>query len=120
VGSHPLNVRNPALVAVLVVLLAVAVAGAAGTQPAAPRRPWIGEACKQEFSTLCSDLPASSRREEVVECLKKHPEDLSPQCSEAISDRTKEQGQGMLPRHHGRRTGGGGSFGRDPSDESGY
>jgi hypothetical protein len=44
--------------------------------PGAPayKRPWIGDACKQEFSTLCSNLPSNSRRDAIVECLKQHAE----------------------------------------------
>jgi hypothetical protein len=58
-------------------------------RPGAPsyKRPWIGEACKQEFSTYCSSLPSNARREAIVDCLKQHAEDLSPSCTEAISDR---------------------------------
>ena len=59
------------------------------SRPGAPsyKRPWIGEACKQEFSTYCSTLPGNSRRDAIVECLKQHAEGLSPSCNEAISDR---------------------------------
>jgi hypothetical protein len=117
-----LDVRKATLVAAVVVSLAAAsVAGFAGAQRAAPRRPWIGEACKQEFSTLCGDLPLNSRREEIIECLKKHPENLSNECSEAISDRpegAQTPGQGMRGRHRGRGMGDSGSFGRGPYEGS--
>ncbi len=56
--------------------------------PGAPayKRPWIGEACKQEFSSFCSSLSNNSRREAIVECLKQHAADLSASCTEAVSD----------------------------------
>jgi len=74
--------------------------------PGAPayKRPWIGEACKQEFSTLCSNLPSNSRRDAIVDCLKQHSSALSPSCNEAISDRPegmKSGGRGR--RGHGER-----------------
>ena len=76
-------------------------------RPGAPayKRPWIGEACKQDFSTLCSSLPSNSRRDAVVECLKQHTDALSPSCSEAISDRPKGTGAeapGTRGGHGGR------------------
>jgi hypothetical protein len=69
--------------------------------PGAPayKRPWIGEACKQEFSTLCSNLPSNSRREAIVECLKQHSNALSASCNEAISDRP----EGPKAGAHGKR-----------------
>src|SRR5262245_19709706 len=50
------------------------------------KRPWIGEACKQEFLSLCTKLPNDSRRDAIVECLRQHAENLSPSCREAIYD----------------------------------
>src|SRR5712692_8075909 len=63
-------------------------AGAASESPRAPsaKRPWIGEACRNEFLTLCRQLPNDSRREAIVECLKAHPESLSHLCTEAMSE----------------------------------
>ena len=81
--------------------------------PRAPsaKRPWIGEACRSEFTTLCKDLPNDSRREVIVDCLKAHTDSLSHDCADAISDRA-EQTPGMRPGrnagHHGHRGGGAG------------
>jgi hypothetical protein len=113
--------RAAIFAALLVSPAAVSVAGSPRIQPTAPKRPWIGEACKQEFSTLCRELPVSSRREDIIDCLKKHSESLSRECSEAISDRpegTETPGQGLREHHRGHRMGAGGSFGRGPYDGS--
>jgi len=79
-------------------------------RPGAPayKRPWIGEACKQDFSTLCSSLPSNSRRDAIVECLKQHSGALSPSCNEAISDPPK----GMGAEAPGARGGHGGRHGQ--------
>jgi hypothetical protein len=103
--------------AALAGLAAAAVAHYAGAQQPLPKRPWIGEACKQEFSTLCGELPPNSRRDEIIECLKKHPDSLSHECSEAIADRpegARTPGPGRGAHHRGRRTGDGDSSGRGP------
>jgi len=65
------------------------------------KRPWIGEACKQDFSTLCSSLPSNSRRDAIVDCLKQHADALSPSCHEAISDPPKGMGAGASSPHGG-------------------
>jgi len=82
------------------------------------KRPWIGEACKEEFFNLCKDLPTNSRRDAIIDCLKAHPENLSHDCAEAITDRPAEA---QLARpghgaggHRGRRMGDGGSGDRGP------
>jgi Cysteine rich repeat len=112
---------NATVVAALAVSLAADSAVAfPGTQSATPKRPWIGEACKQEFSTLCSDLPVSSRREQIIECLKKHPESLSHECSEAIADRPGGPGQGRHERQRRGRMGDDTSYGRVLDDGSGF
>jgi len=115
--------RTITLGAALAALAIAEVAYAAGAQQQVlPKRPWIGEACKQEFTTLCGELPASSRREEIIDCLKKHPESLSHDCSEAISDRpeaARTPGLGRGGRRHGRRTGDGSSGDRGPFGGSG-
>ena len=113
--------RTIKLSAALAALAIGEVAYAAGAPPV-PKRPWIGEACKQEFTTLCGDLPASSRREEIVDCLKKHSESLSHDCSEAISDRpeaARTPGLGRGGHRRGRRTGGSDSGG-GPYGGSGF
>ncbi len=105
--------------ALLVSLAAASVArplSAQMTMPQ-PKHPWIGEACKQEFSTLCGALPLNSRRDEIIECLKKHPESLSHDCSEAIADHpegAQTPGRGRGGRHRGHRMGEGGSVGGGP------
>jgi hypothetical protein len=99
--------------AMLAVSLSVAAVAAAdpggplseGRAPAA-KRPWIGEACRNEFSTLCKDLPNDSRRDAVVACLKAHSDSLSHDCSEAISEGNGPKAVSQPGRHggrHGRR-----------------
>jgi len=65
------------------------------------KRPWIGEACKQDFSTLCSSLPTNSRRDAIVDCLKQHADALSPSCHEAISDPPRGMEAGASSAHGG-------------------
>ena len=57
------------------------------SSPPSRRPPWIGEACKEEFSSLCGHLPLNSQRDAIVQCLKEHQESLSQDCATAISDR---------------------------------
>lgn len=74
----------------------------------APKAPWIGSACKQDFQTNCPTLPANSKREDIVACLKSHQEVLSEECQSAIAERTPGYGQmaegrsghGMHGGHH--------------------
>jgi hypothetical protein len=104
-------------------LAAVSLAAPLRMEPPAPKRPWIGEACRQDFSTLCPEMSKSSRREDIVDCLKKHSDSLSRDCSEAISDRPEATGtprQGQGEHHRGHRMGSGGSFGRGPYDGSSF
>jgi hypothetical protein len=73
------------------------------------KQPWIGEACKEDFSTLCANLPNDSQRDTIVQCLKAHQETLSDGCAAAIAER-REQGEGIRQGgrpggRHGRRTG---------------
>ncbi len=105
--------NKSATVAALALLLVVAETSDAApggrARPGAPayKRPWIGEACKQEFFSLCSQLPSDSRRDAIIDCLKQHAQSLSPSCSEAISDGHAESPQAPSPaagrgfgRHH--------------------
>ena len=73
----------------------------------APKCPWLGDACKQEFTTLCGALRPNSRREDIVRCLKEHPDQLSHECQSAIADRPPGAGrfasQGQSGHHHGGR-----------------
>jgi hypothetical protein len=86
------------------------------------KRPLIGEACRNEFFTLCKDLPNNSPRKAIVDCLKSHPDNLSRDCVEAIADRDQEQtpaaqlSRGGHPGRH--RTGGGGFGDGSPSAET--
>ena len=114
---------TPKFGALLISLAAASVARPLSAQMTMPKRPWIGEACKQEFTTLCGALPLNSRRDEIIECLKKHPESLSHECSEAISDRpegTQTPGHGRGGRHRGHRMGDGGPSGGGPYGGSGF
>jgi hypothetical protein len=75
------------------------------------KRAWIGEACRNEFATLCKDMPNDSRRDAIVACLKQHADSLSHDCAEAIADRDDRASVSQPGRgngHRGRRGAGGG------------
>ena len=91
----------------------------------AAKAPWIGEACKDDFATLCTTVPRDSPREEIVKCLKAHQETLSDGCSAAIVERTDEgptvRESSRPSGHRNRRSGGegmgGGGLGGSANDD---
>jgi hypothetical protein len=87
------------------------------------KQPRIGDACRHEFATLCPQLPSSSRREEIVQCLKEHASDLSSDCTAAIDDHWPQQGpvarrRGGMGRRGGGTRGGGFGEGRGSADDA--
>jgi hypothetical protein len=132
------SVRIWGLIVLLALLLAIGRAAAEGYEcggasgiPCAqetvvPSRPggqstrplWIGEACKDEFSSVCGYMPLNSRKDDIIDCLKAHPESVSRDCSQAISARTptgqsnERRGRGL--GHRGNRMGDGASADRGP------
>lgn len=95
--------------------------GRGPTEGVAPKRPWLGEACKQDFATNCSSLPASSKRDEIVQCLKSHEAVLSEECRSALAERPPGYGRfagrgggpemgGIGRGRHGGGMGGGGGY----------
>jgi hypothetical protein len=116
----------------MLLLLVVSFGGSAAaeealsSEPSPPRRapwakrPWIGEACRNEFFALCRDLPNGSRRDAIVACLKAHPESLSRECAEVTSDRQEQTHVTRAGRggHRGRRMGNGGLGGGGDQQDS--
>lgn len=41
-------------------------------------------ACRADFERLCADLGSDANRKQIVECLKAHRAELSPDCREAL------------------------------------